>query len=314
MIQKKYIWAALAVLAMGVSSCAKYEPVPEDKGILTEAEADALTPTVSIAEFKSTFDVIDSLDSLFTINYVDTESDIYVRGRVITTDESGNIYKYLIIQDTETGDALKVSVDAGSLSGAIPMGQEIVINCKGLVVGRYASMAQLGVETYNTSKSRIEPGRIPYVEFLSRVHYVGKPDVSKILCEEITISELNSRIDDKSLYGRLVRINDVHFTGLGDEGEKLKPAEQIFAPSTYNGTYNVGYPQAREIADANNNKAYISTSEYARFADYKLPSTTIWGNVVAIVGYYKDKADRAGELQLTIRTLNDLDGFFIAEE
>ena len=194
------------------------------------------------------------------------------------------------------------------------MGQEIVINCKGLVVGRYASMAQLGVETYNTSKSRIEPGRIPYVEFLSRVHYVGKPDVSKILCEEITISELNSRIDDKSLYGRLVRINDVHFTGLGDEGEKLKPAEQIFAPSTYNGTYNVGYPQAREIADANNNKAYISTSEYARFADYKLPSTTIWGDVVAIVGYYKDKADRAGELQLTIRTLNDLDGFFIAEE
>lgn len=313
MIQKKYIWVAATVLAMGVSSCAKYEPVPGDKGILTEAEADALTPTVSIAEFKSTFDV-NVKDPLFTINYVDTESDIYVRGRVITTDESGNIYKYLIIQDTETGDALKVSVDAGSLSGAIPMGQEIVINCKGLVVGRYASMVQLGVETYNTSKSRIEPGRIPYTEFMSRVQFVGYPDVSKIKCEEITIDELNSRIDDESMYGRLVRINNVHFTGLGDEGEKLKPADKIFAPSTYNGTYNVGYPQAREIADANNNKAYISTSEYARFADYPLPETSKWGDVVAIVGYYKDKADRAGELQLTIRTLNDLDGFFGSEE
>ncbi|MBR3950500.1 MAG: hypothetical protein IKJ79_01120 [Bacteroidaceae bacterium] len=311
MIQKKYIWVAATVLAMGLSGCAEYEAVPADKGILTEAEADALTPTVSIAEFKSTFDLE---DLLFTINYVDTESDIYVRGRVITTDESGNIYKYLIIQDTETGDALKVSVDAGSLSGAIPMGQEIVINCKGLVMGRYASMVQLGVETYNTSKSRIEPGRIPYTEFMSRVQYVGYPDVSKIKCEEITISELNSRIDDESMYGRLVRINDVHFTGLGDEGEKLKPADKIFAPSTYNGTYNVGYPQAREIADANNNKAYISTSEYARFADYPLPETSKWGDVVAIVGYYKDKADRAGELQLTIRTLNDLDGFFGTEE
>lgn len=310
MIQKKYIWAAVALLAIGLSSCAKYDPVPEDKGILTEAEADALTPTMSIADFKSTFDV---KDSLFTINYVDTESNLYVRGRVITSDESGNIYKYLIIQDTESGDALKVSVDAGSLSGAIPMGQEIIINCKNLVVGRYADMAQLGVETYNTSKSRIEPGRIPYTEFMTRVQFVGVPDESKILCEEMTIADINARIDDETLYGRLVRIKNVHFTGLGDNGEKLKDADKIFAPSTYNGTYNVGYPQSRQIADSNGNVAYLSTSEYARFADYKLPSSNVWGDVVAIVGYYKDKAERDGELQLTIRSLDDLDGFFAAD-
>ena len=310
MIQKRYIWAVVAVLAMGMSSCAKFEPVPENKGILTEAEADALSPMMSIAEFKTTYDI---KDSLFTINYVDTESDIYVRGRVITTDESGNIYKYLVMQDTHTGDALKVSVDAGSLSGAIPMGQEIIINCKNLVVGRYANMAQLGVETYNVSKSRVEPGRIPYTEFMSRVQFVGVPDESKILCEEMTIADINARIDDETLYGRLVRIKDVHFTGLGDDGEKLKDADKIFAPSTYNGTYNVGYPQARQIADASNNVAYLSTSEYARFADYKLPATDVWGDVVAIVGYYKDKVDRDGELQLTIRSLEDLDGFFAAD-
>lgn len=304
-------WALLSVVALVMTGCAKFEPLPENVGVITEAEADALAPnTMSIAEFKVTYDV---KDSLFTINYVETASDVYVRGRVITTDESGNIYKYLIIQDTETGDALKVSVDAGSLSGAIPMGQEIMINCKGLVMGRYANMVQLGVETYNTSKSRVEPGRIPYTDFTARVKFVGEPDVNKIICEEMTISELNSRIADATLYGRLVRINDVHFTGLGDEGEKLKDVDKIFAPSTYNGTYNVGYPQARQIADASNNVAYISTSEYARFADYKLPATDVWGDVVAIVGYYKDKADRDGELQLTIRTLDDLDGFFAAD-
>ena len=311
MKQKKYIWAAVAVLAMGMSSCAKYDPVPEDKGILTEAEADALTPVMSIADFKSTFDV---KDSLFTINYVDTESDLYVRGRVITTDESGNIYKYLIIQDTHTGDALKVSVDAGSLSGAIPMGQEIAINCKGLVMGRYADMVQLGVETYNVSKGRIEPGRIPFNEFLARVQYIGKPDVNKILCDTMTIAELNSRINDETLYGRLVYIENVHFTGYGDDGERLKEADKIFAPSTYSPTlqYNIGYPQSRQIADSNGNLAYLSTSEYARFADYKLPASSVWGNIVAIAAYYQDKADRDGELQLTIRSLEDLEGFFTA--
>ena len=306
-----YKWALASVVAVAMSGCAKFEPLPENVGVITEAEADALASnTMSIAEFKTTFDV---KDSLFTINYVDTESDLYVRGRVITTDESGNIYKYLVMQDTHTGDALKVSVDAGSLSGAIPMGQEIMINCKGLVMGRYADMVQLGVETYNTSKSRIEPGRIPYTDFMARVQFVGVPDVNKIICETMTIAELDSLIDDATLYGRLVRINNVHFTGLGDDGEKLKEADKIFAPSTYNGTYNVGYPQARQIADASNKVAYISTSEYARFADTKLPASNVWGDVVAIVGYYKDKADRDGELQLTIRSLGDLDGFFATD-
>ena len=309
MKEKRYMWAILSVLLMGMASCTKYEPLPENVGTITSAEADALSVTMSIADLKNTFDV---KDSLFTINYIESDTTLYVRGRVITSDVSGNIYKYLIIQDTQTGDALKVSVDAGSLSGAFPMGQEIVINCKGLVIGRYADMAQLGVETFNTSKGRIEPGRIPYADFMSRVKYVGNPEPSKILCPVMTLEEINSRIDDATLYGRLVRINGVHFTGLGDDGEKLNAADKIFAPSTYSPTlqYSIGYPQARQIADANGELAYISTSEYARFADVELPASGVWGDVIAIVAYYRDKEEREGELQLTIRSLDDLIGFF----
>lgn len=307
MKRNRLIWSMIAVLGLGITACEKFEPVPEGSNVLTAAEADALSPVMSIADFKQTYD---KKDTLFSVNPIDTESPLYIRGRVITTDESGNIYKYLVMQDTKTGDALKVSVDAGSLSGAIPMGQEIVINCKGLALGRYADMAQLGIESFNDEKLRVEPGRIPYPYFTERLQFVGSPDVEKIIIEDMTITELNSRIDDPTLYGRLIRINDVHFTGLGDEGEKLKDADKIFAPETFNGTYNVGYPQARQIADASGNVAYVSTSEYARFAEMSLPATDDWGDVIAIVGYYQDKADRAGELQLTIRGLEDLVGFF----
>ena len=305
MKQKRYIWAMMAVLAMSIVGCAKFEPVPEGTGVITEAEADALYPVMSIADFKQTFD---KKDTLFSINYVDTESDLYIRGRIITTDVSGNIYKYLVIQDTQTGDALKVSVDAGSLSGTLPMGQEIAINCKGLVLGRYADMPQLGVESYNDEKMRVEPGRIPYPYFAERLKVIGEPDTTKIIVKTMTIPELLAA--DASIYGQLIRLEGVHFTGKGDEGERLNDADKIFAPSTFNGTYNVGYPQAREIADAAGNVAYISTSEYARFAEMAIPGVNDWGNVVAIAGYYQDKADRAGEIQLTIRTLNDLEGFF----
>lgn len=301
MKQRKYIWTMLAVLGLGITGC-QPEPLAEDSVIVSQG--DAWQPTMSIREFKVSYDV---KDSLFSVNNI--ESDVVIRGRVISTDVAGNIYKYFVMQD-ENGDALKVSVDAGSLSGTIPMGQEIAIQCNGLTLGRYADMVQLGVESFNDEKMRVEPGRVPYPYFSERMQLIGTPDVSKIVVDTMTIKELLA--SDSTVHSKLICIKDVHFTGLGDDGESLRDAEKIFAPSTFNGTYNVGYPQSRQIADASGNVAYISTSEYARFAEMAIPAEDVWGDVVAIVGWYDDKADddSSGEFQLTIRTLDDLKGFF----
>lgn len=301
MKQRKYIWTMLAVLGLGITGC-QPEPLAEDSVIVSQS--DAWQPTMSIREFKVSYDV---KDSLFSVNNI--ESDVVIRGRVISTDVAGNIYKYFVMQD-ENGDALKVSVDAGSLSGTIPMGQEIAIQCNGLTLGRYADMVQLGVESFNDEKMRVEPGRVPYPYFSERMQLIGTPDVSKIVVDTMTIKELLA--SDSTVHSKLICIKDVHFTGLGDDGESLRDAEKIFAPSTFNGTYNVGYPQSRQIADASGNVAYISTSEYARFAEMAIPAEDVWGDVVAIVGWYDDKADddSSGEFQLTIRTLDDLQGFF----
>ncbi len=295
-----FTWAFFAMLGVGFTACS-YEPIPEDS-LIADAE-NAWQPTMSIADFKQTFDV---KDDLYTINYIDTESEVIIKGRITSTDVAGNIYKYIMLQD-ETGEALKVSVDAGSLYGTLPLGQEIAIKCKGLVLGRYADMVQLGVETYNTNYNRIEPGRIPFPYFNERVQRIGYPDTTKVLVEEITIPQLLNA--DSTMHGRLVILKNVHFTGLGDDGGKLRDSEKIFAPSTFNGTYNVGYPQARQIADEDGNVAYVSTSEYARFAELKIPDSGEWGDIVALVGWYKNKTDQDGEFQLTIRTLNDLQGF-----
>ena len=304
MKQNRYLWALLAAFGLGITGCAKFDPIESDQVVVTGDNA--WQETMSIADFKQTFD---RKDSVYTINYIDTESEVIIKGRVISTDVAGNIYKYLVIQDTETGEALKVSVDAGSLSGTIPMGQLIAIKCKGLVLGRYADMLQLGIETFNINYKRVEPGRIPYPDFDARVQRIDYPDTSLIRVKEITIPELLAA--DSTIYGQLVTIKDVHFTGLGDDGERLSDADKIFAPSTFNGTYNIGYPQARQIADAAGNVAYISTSEYARFANRPIPSADEWGSITAIVGWYKNTPTTDGEFQLTIRTLDDLQGFEI---
>ncbi|MFT3753847.1 MAG: DUF5689 domain-containing protein [Paludibacter sp.] len=50
----------------------------------------------------------------------------------------------------------------------------------------------------------------------------------------------------------------------------------------------------------------IATSEFANFAQHRLPAATYKGNITVIVSWYRDKASNDGNYQLTIRTLGDL--------
>ena len=104
----------------------------------------------------------------------------------------------------------------------------------------------------------------------------------------------------KILVNKLVCIKNVYFTGKG-AGKSLTDAQMIFAPSTD----GAGYPQSRDITD-NTGTIIIATSEYAKFASYKLPASTYKGNITVIVGWYKNYTDAAGDWQLTLRTISDL--------
>ena len=329
----KYTWALLATLGFTMAGCAKFDPIPADQLIVGDDAA--WSETMSIADFKQTFDL---KDSVFSINYIDTESEVIIKGRVTSTDVAGNIYKYMVIQDTQTGEALKVSVDAGSLSGMLPIGQVVAIRCNGLVLGRYAGAPQLGVRGYrNDNKIREEPGRIPYTLAMKHIQKIGNPDPSKIVIEEMTLKQITEL--DKYGYFKIVKIKNAYFTGYDSDGKKLNDVvypfptdgqgvttalakygqNPTFAPATYDSSkkYNIGFPRSREIADdsGNTTSVSISTSEYARFADRRLPvfGSDNRGDITAIVGWFQDNAAYAGSWQLTIRSLDnpfaDLEGF-----
>ena len=265
--------------------------------------------------------------NLFTNVTIESDKDIYIRGRVISSDTAGNVYKYMVIEDLQTKQALKVSVDAGSLGGIFPLGQIVAIKCNGLVMGRYAEMPQLGVAGYrDDDKIRFEPGRIPYSLVPSHFIRIGRPDASKVVADTLTIGELLMK--DSTYYGRLVCIKNVMFTNRNDNGKTLGPRYPLvklteknvdngtyelnptFAPSTYSTSkkYNIGYPVSREIKDGTGS-SYISTSEYANFSETLIPKEGETGMVTAIVGWFKDKNSADGKIQLTIRALSDLNGF-----
>jgi len=234
---------------------------------------------------------------LFSIDTLpSTGPGIYIMGRVSTDDYGGNFYKSLVLQQMVEGkqQALRISVDAGSVSGMYPRGQMILIRCNGLAIGRYANQPQLCVPSYNnnvyaqnaTQKVGWAPGRIPLARFKHAVSYIGQPDESKLYYEAKTIEDITADFTDlvaaRKEDGKLVRIYNIHYTGQCLAQDKSlqfctagNPATDsyanVFAPTTQ----NVGYPQSRVIFDATNEHYLcVSMSEYAKQANYYLPGAT----------------------------------------
>lgn len=100
---------------------------------------------------------------------VEITDDVWVRGQVISSDENGNVYRELYIQDA-TG-ALDIKIGKSSTYGDYPVGQILYVSCKGLTLGEYgyksgdyggAGMLQLGMlgdgwQEYNEGSSKKEP-------------------------------------------------------------------------------------------------------------------------------------------------------------
>lgn len=263
---------------------------------------------------------------LFSVDTLPTNGPgIYIRGRITTDDFGGNFYKSMVIQQIVDGQQqnLRISADLGSSGGMYQIGQEILIRCNGLAVGRYSNQPQLCIPTYNNNiyamnaaqKVGWAPGRIPAPDFRKATRMIGVPDQSKLVYDTLTLNELFSQVPKKPTIdsigmdkvrkadGRLVVIKDVYFTGgydytKSDTCTTGHPDEDgnanVFAPTTN----NIGYPQSRVLSNGSN-KLMCSCSEYAKFAYFYLPGANKYGikdcknwkgTVTGILGWYQDNA------------------------
>ena len=250
---------------------------------------------------------------LYTIDTIKTDTiGIYIRGRISTDDFAGNFYKSMVIQQIVDGEQqnLRISVDLGSVNGMYPMGQEILIRCNGLGIGRYANQPQLCIPTYTNNVYAISakekvgwaPGRIPASKFRNAVKMLGTPDPSKLQIDEYNTIDILFKsvtliptVDTTEMNkirkadGRLIRIKKIHFTGqyYTQDGSldnciyahpDSSDHANVFAPTTN----NIGYPQGRIIKSKSNNDPKgivlcVSTSEYSKYANFFLPGADSTG-------------------------------------
>lgn len=355
----KKVLSIIALATLILAACTP-EPISEEQAFLSEEQVNKIiaddgghlytlnelidTYMTEIGNFKSDSCLYRSRATkgdgvyLFSIDTLPQAGPgIYIRGRVITDDLGGNFYKAIVIQQIVNGEqqALRLSVDGSSAGGMYPLGQEILIRCNGLAIGRYADQPQLCVPSYNNNytasngeqKVGWAPGRIPWERFQLAVRRIGKPNVQAIHVDVVNLSDFvgiyanSQRKQIHHMDGRLVRVENIWFKGSyldtnnkeqtcnTDDPDQSENAN-VFAPTTK----NIGYPQSRVITDGNK-ISLVSNSEYAKFAYFYLPGAdangvancpNYKGSVTGILGFYRDNARYDADFDCWSITMRDL--------
>ena len=255
-IRKIKLLATTILIIVASTSCEKEQEIDVAPVLTYEKQAN-----MTIAD----------LNALHTVGNSDSYDSIpegtIITGIVISSDQAGNCYKYLTIQD-ETG-GIQIKVDNTSLYPKYQIGQRIYVECKDLVIGDYRKNKQLGIWS-NGSMVGIASSQESL--YLYRDGLVGNEPTPIALYSKNEITE--------NMLNCLVVLKDCHFA---DPGETYSDPES----ST-----------SRDIRMSDNSVIVLRTSNYADFASQLLPNGT--GDIVGILTVYNTT------LQLIIRSINDV--------
>lgn len=222
-------------------------------------------------------------------NYIDTiklteaGDSVVIKGRVVSSDEAGNIYKNLVIQD-ETA-AITISINGNSLYNTYRIGQEVVLPVTGLFIGKYNTLQQLGYPDYSETYGW-QATFLPLAMFQEKVELNGLPNAAAIDTINVKMAELPTTPDGiRKLQSQLVRFDEVSFV---EADGKTTFSESESSTS-------------RNLKDDQGNTIVVRNSNYANFKSDILPLGV--GSVVGILSYY------SGAWQLLLRDVDDCIGF-----
>lgn len=275
---KSYLLMLIAAFVMvGCADNFDRPPIVEP----TAANADKVNTTIYDLKFKYWDDARNYID---TIGQTEAGEDIIIKGRVVSSDETGNIYKSLVIQD-ETA-ALALSINQSSLYTTYRLGQEVVINATGMYIGKYNGLQQLGYPEWYAQGNAWEATFMALEFFQEHAEMNGFPKVNEVDTLVVSLGSLPS--DPAGLcqwQSQLVRLDDVMFTEADGKA--------VFAEDDASAN--------RTLQDLNGNTIIVRNSNYADFRSQKLPIGT--GSVVGILSYY------GTAWQLLLRSAEDCIGF-----
>ena len=288
----KSLFAVLAVAATSGAFVSCDDDLDRPPVIVPEATYKANT---SIAEFKKLFwdAAVNNKPQTIPVN-ADGDS-IILAGRVISSDQQGNVYQRIYVRD-ESG-AMDFRIYGYDLYENYHMGQEVRINVTGLLVGGYGTQMQIGVWYTNPNTGTTSLGGMDKEEFIKRAQRNGLPSATDAGPYTVTLSDLNSWINDQdkliAWQCQLVKLENMTFEGGGEQAWCNNPG----TTATTN----------RTLKDAQGNTITIRTSDKCKFAADILPKGT--GSVIGILSYYKGTGNPMWQLYVMNPATDCIDGF-----
>ncbi len=156
----KKIVIILSLALVALSSCKSLKEEWQPVFTFGDNEPAAFKPCseADLPGFPGTFTSIKDLKSKYVGGGIEITGNVWIKGQVISSDETGNIYRELYIQD-ETG-GIDVKLGRSSLYSEYKMGQWVYVYCDGFTLGAYNGMPQLGMAPDNTSANEYETSYI----------------------------------------------------------------------------------------------------------------------------------------------------------
>ena len=228
----------------------------------------------TIAQLKAKYATIISGSSVEEIT-----EDIIIEGVVVADDAAGNVYKQIIINDP-TG-AMVIGINDVGLYATTPIGQRIRIDCKGLNIGGYGKMAQIG-SLYNG-----KVGRMSKSIYQEHVRLIGAPSMMQ--------EELVPEVIDENYFTSANMENLAKFVRLKNVSITEADGTATWAPKELKNSSNV---VERKIKMGKTNLV-LRMSTYADFANEVMPTGKLNVNGV-LTRYNKD-------WQFVISSTNDIE-------
>lgn len=232
----------------------------------------AETNVITIGSLKEKYE---SVINASTNSYEQITEDVQIKGRVVGNDIGGNIYNEVSIDDG-TG-AILICISQGGLFSYLPVGQEIVVDLKGLYIGGYGKQAEIGMP-YTNAKGNSYVSRMSRVLWNKHFKLTGVADASKVVAEEFDLSKRTNEEYFTANNGKLMTIKNVEFTNADGKTTFAPSDEKDAANSVNRGLSQNGKPIATS-------SLVVRTSSYADFAAKQLPTGKL--NITGVFTRYR---------------------------
>ena len=292
---KKIKFIALAFLALTLGSCMgdgyadpdlteKVPASPWGNNSLREKNV------ISIADLKTQFATIINSDN----GYKQIEKDMMIKAVVTGNDVSGNIYNQVSVQDAS--GAIIIAINGSGLSGYLPVGQEILVNLKGLYIGSYKKLPQIGGVNTKLSDGSLGMGKIERAIWNEHFKILnpGEADASTVVPEEFDLTKLTDTDYMNANVGKLMTLKKVKFASAN--------GTNVWAPGDTNTSLElIDAETGKKISSSN---LVVRNSGYSKFANEVVPQGVF--DITGIFTRYNNT------WQIVLRSTDDLKSVVLA--